>query len=45
MLECVSEQQAAIAAVHLMPEGVEWSLIDNLISIFHPFQEATEIMS
>ena len=52
MLKCVSEQQAAIAAVliegklqHLMPEGEEWNVIDNLVDIIHPFQEATEVMS
>ena len=52
MLEYVSEQKVAIAAMliegklqHLMPEGAEWNLIENLISILHPFQEATEIMS
>ena len=28
-----------------MPEGTECSIIENLISILHPFQEATEIMS
>ena len=52
MLKRVSEQQAAIAAVliegkvqHLMPEGEEWSIIDELIKILEPFQEATEVMS
>ena len=52
MLERVSEQQAAIAAVlmegklqHLMPEGGEWSIIESLVNILHPFQEATEVMS
>ena len=52
MLQRVSEQQAAIAAVliegkaqHLMPEGEEWSIIDNLIKILDPFQKITEVMS
>ena len=51
MLAHVSEQQAAIAAVliegklqYLMPEGDEWNIIDSIVSILHPFQEATEIM-
>jgi len=30
---------------HLMPEGEEWNVIDNLINILHHFQEATEVMS
>ena len=52
MLQRVSEQQAAIAAVliegkvqYLMPEGEEWSIIDNLIKILKPFQRITEAMS
>ena len=52
MLQRVSEQQAAIAAVlikskvqYLMPEGEEWSIIDNLIKILDPFQRITEAMS
>ena len=52
MLEQLAEQQAAICAVlmegklrHLMPEGQEWSIIEELISILKPFQSATEAMS
>ena len=43
MLQRVSEQQAAIVAVliegkvqYSMPEGEEWSIIDNLINILEP---------
>ena len=28
-----------------MPEGEEWNIIENLVNILHPFQEATEVMS
>ena len=28
-----------------MPEGEEWSIIDNLIKILEPFQRITEAMS
>ena len=52
MLQRVSEQQTAIAAVliegkahYLMPEGEEWSIIDDLIKIMKPFQKITEVMS
>ena len=52
MLNHVSEQQTAIATVlmegrlqHLMPEGEEWNIIENLVNILHLFQEATEVMS
>ena len=52
MLQRVSEQQTAIAAVlmegkvqYLMPEGEEWSIIDNLIKILEPFQNITEVTS
>ena len=45
MLKRVSEQQAAIAAVlmegrlqHLMPEGEEWNIIENVVNI-HIFEE------
>ena len=45
MLKRVSEQQAAIAAVlmegrlqHLMPEGEEWNIIENVVNI-HIFKE------
>ena len=51
MLQQLSEQQAAIAAVllegkfrYLMPEGKDWSIIDDLLSILEPFQKATEAM-
>ena len=49
MLERLMEQQAAIAAVlmegkvrHLMPEGEEWSVIELLVEVLRPFQQATE---
>ena len=45
------EQQAPIAAVimdekvrHSMPEGEEWSVIEVLVDILKPFQQATEAM-
>ena len=51
MLERLMEQQAPIAAVlmdgrvrHLMPEDVEWSIIEVPVDILKPFQEATEAM-
>ena len=51
MLERLMEQQAAIAAVlmdrkvrHLMPEGEEWTIIEHLVEILTPFQQATEAM-
>ena len=51
MLERLMEQQAPIAAVlmdgkvrHLMPEGEEWSVIEVLVDILKPFQQATEAM-
>ena len=51
MLERLMEQQAAIAAVlmdgkvrHLMPEGEEWTIIEQLVEILTPFQQATEAM-
>ena len=51
MLERLMEQQAAIAAVlmegkvrHLMPEGEEWSVIELLVEVLRPFQQATEAM-
>ena len=51
MLERLMEQQAPIAAVlmdgrvrHLMPEGKEWSIIEVLVDILKPFQQATEAM-
>ena len=45
MLQQLSEQQPAVAAVHLMPEGEDWTIIiDELIYILHPFQQATEAM-
>ena len=28
-----------------MPEGEEWSIIDDLIKILEPFQKITEVMS
>ena len=52
VLKRVSKQQAAIAAVlmegrlqHLMHEGEEWNIIENLVNILHPFQGTTEVMS
>ena len=53
MLERLQEQQAPIAAVlvddrshrHLVPDVQEWVLIEELITILKPFQQATEIMS
>ena len=51
MLERLIEQQAPIAAVlmdgrvrHLMPEGEEWLIIEVLVAILKPFQQATEAM-
>ena len=51
MLERLMEQQAAIAAVlmdekvrRLMPEGEEWTIIEQLVEILTPFQQATEAM-
>ena len=51
MLQRVSEQQAAIAAVliegkvqYLLPEGEEWNIIESLIDILEPFQKTTEVM-
>ena len=29
---------------HLMPEGEEWSIIEVLVDILKPFQQATEAM-
>ena len=50
MLQCVSEQQAAIIAVlierkaqYLMPEEEEWSIIDDLIKILEPFQIMSKV--
>ena len=31
-------------ARHLMPEGMEWSIIEVLVNILKPFQQATEAM-
>ena len=52
MLQRLQEQQAAIAATlmeskdtHLMPEGSEWKVIDQLVEILTPFNLATETMS
>lgn len=52
MIERLMEQQAAIAAVlmegnmrHLIPESSEWTLIEQLVDILLPFQQATEAMS
>ena len=52
MLERLTEQQSAIAAVlvegsarHLMLESAEWILIEQLVDILKPFQQATEAMS
>ena len=52
MLQRLQEQQAAIAATlmeskntHLMPEGNEWKVIDELIEVLAPFNLATETMS
>ena len=51
MLERLMEQQAAIAAAlmevkltHLIPSSDEWTLIENLVGILQPFQQATEMM-
>ena len=45
------EQQAPIAAVlmdgrvrHVLPEDEEWSIIEVLVNILKPFQQATEAM-
>ena len=52
MLERLMEQQAPIAAVlmdgrlrHLMPDSEDWSIIEVLVDILKPFQQATEAMS
>ena len=52
MLQRLQEQQAAIAATlmeskdtHLMPEGSEWKIIDQLVEVLTPFNLATETMS
>ena len=54
MLQRLQEQQAAIAATlmeleskdtHLMPEGSEWKVIDQLVEMLTPFNLATETMS
>ena len=46
------EQQAPIAAVlmdgrvkDLMPDGEEWSIIEVLVDILKPFQQATEAIN
>ena len=48
-IERLMEQQAAIAAVlmegnmrHLIPDSSEWSLIEQLVGILLPFQQATK---
>ena len=45
------EQQAAIAAElmegrvrHLMPEGDDWTVIEVLVDILKPFQQAAEAL-
>lgn len=52
MLERLAEQQAAIFAVlmegkvrHLTLEGDEWTIIEEIIAVLKPFQQATEAMS
>ena len=52
MLQRLQEQQAAIAATlmeskdtHLMPEGSEWKVIDQLVEVLTPFNLATETIS
>ena len=52
MLQRLQEQQAAIAATlmeskdtHLMPEGSEWKIIDELVNVLTPFNLATETLS
>ena len=52
MLKRLGEQQAAIAAVlmegnvrYLMPEGGDWTVIEELVNILEPFQKVTEVMS
>ena len=52
MLKRLAEQQAAIAAVlmegkvrYLMPEGGDWTVIEELVNILEPFQKVTEAMS
>ena len=49
MLQRLQEQQAAIAATlmeskdtHLMPEGSEWKIIDQLVEVLTPFNLTTE---
>ena len=51
MLTRLMKQQAAIAAVlikgkvrHLMPVEEEWAVIELLVDILKPFQQATEAM-
>ena len=52
MLQRFQEQQAAIAATlmeskdtHLVPEGSEWKIIDQLLEVLTPFNVATKTMS
>ena len=52
MLQKLQEQQAAIATTlmeskdtHLMPEGSEWKIINELVNVLAPFNLATETLS
>jgi len=55
MLQLVKEQQPALfsvlfenrnKAVHsVFPDGSEWNLLDDLVAVLEPFEEATKAMS
>ena len=55
MLQCVKEQQPALCSVlfesrdktvrSLFPDGSEWNLLEDLVAVLEPFEEATKAMS
>ena len=55
MLKCVREQQPALCSVlleskdkvvcSLFPDGPEWNLLEDLVGVLEPFEEATKAMS
>ena len=55
MLQRVKEQQPALCSVlleskdkvvhSLFPDGPEWNLLEDLVAVLEPFEEATKALS